>query len=49
MGTEIITIHNIEAAKRKFYLYKSLLLTYEVNIDGIVVSNKVPFGKKFFK
>ena len=25
------------------------MLTYEVNIDRIVVSNKVPFGKKVFK
>ena len=49
MGTEIITIVDIEPAKRRFYQYKSPMLTYEVNIDRIVVSNKVPFGKKVFK
>ena len=30
MGTEIITTLDIEPAKRRFYQYKSPMLTYEV-------------------
>ena len=46
---EIITFGNIEIEKYKFHQHKSLILIHDINIDRIVVSNKVPFGKKGFK
>ena len=35
--------------KNKFNQRKSPILIYDVNMDRIVVFNKVPFGKKDFK
>ena len=49
MGKEIITFGNIEVEKSKFHLQNSFILIYGANIDRIVVSNKVTFGKKGFE
>ena len=35
--------------ENKFHYHKKPISIYGVNIDRIVVSNKVPFGKKGFK
>ena len=48
MCKEIITFGNIEVEKHKFHQHKSPISIYDVNVDGIVVSNRVPFGKKRF-
>ena len=39
---------NIEVEKHKFDGHKNPISIYDVNINRIVVSNKVPFGKKGF-
>ena len=49
MGKEIITFGNIEIEKYNFDQYIKLISKYDVNIDKMVVSNKVPFGKKSVK
>ena len=41
MGKEIITFGNIDVEKHKFHQHKSPISIYVVNIDRIVVSNKV--------
>ena len=43
MGKKIITLGDIEVEKHKFYQHKSPISIYDVNVDGIVVSNRVPF------
>ena len=40
---------NIKVKKHKFHQYKNPISIYDVNIDRIVVSNKVLFGKQGFK
>ena len=45
----MITYHNIDVEKYKFYQHKNPILIYDVNIDRIVASNKVLFGEKSFK
>ena len=47
MGKEIITFGDIKV--EKFHGHQNQILIYAVNIDRIIVSNKVPFGKKGFK
>ena len=49
MGQEIITFGDIRVEKQKFHQCKNLVLVYDVNIGRIVVSKKVPFGKKGFQ
>ena len=46
MGKEIIAIVNIVVAKHKFPQCKSPILINDVDINKIVVYNRVPFGKK---
>ena len=46
MGKEIIAIVNIAVAKHKFPQCKSPILINDVDINKIVVYNRVPFGKK---
>ena len=47
MGKEIITFGDIKVEKQKFHGHQNQISIYAVNIDRIVVSNKVPFP--FFK
>ena len=46
MDKEIITFGNSEVERHKFHQHKIPISLYDVNISKIVVSNKVPFGKK---
>ena len=49
MSKEIKTFGNIVVKKQKFHQPKSPISIFDVNIGKIVVSNKVPFGKKKIK
>ena len=44
-----ITTGNIEVEKHTFQKSKSLFSIYDINVDRIVASNRVPFGKKCFE
>ena len=46
MGKTIIKFGDTEIAKQKFHQHK---IPVSINIDIIVVSNKVYFGRKGFK
>ena len=45
----MITFGSIEVENHEFHQHKSFILIHDVKIDKIVVSNKVPFGKKGLK
>ena len=49
MDKEIITFGETEVEKHKVHQYKNPISIYGVNIDRIVVYNKVRFSKKGFK
>ena len=49
MGKTIIKFGNTEIEKQKFHQHKKPASMKKINIDKIVVSNKVSFGKKPFK
>ena len=49
MGQESRMFGNIEVEKHKFYQHKNPISIDDINIDRIVGSNMVPFGKKDFK
>ena len=49
MGKEILTFEYIKFEKKKFYLYKALILLGDVNIEKVLVSNKISFGKENYK
>lgn len=49
MGEKIIRFGDIEVKKRKFHQHKSPISIYDVNIDRVVISNKIYFGKIGFK
>ena len=44
-----IKFDDIEIQKQKFYHHKGSISMKNTHINKIVVSNKVPFGKKRFK
>ena len=46
MGKETITFGKIEVEKQKFHQHKSPISIYDVNIDRIVIPNKVLFDVK---
>ena len=48
MDKKIIIFGNIDVEKHKFHQYKNAISIYDLNIDRIVVSNKVPFSKKCY-
>ena len=45
----VITFGDIEIEKQKFHQHKRPISIKNININKIVVSNKVSFGKKSFK
>ena len=45
-GKEVITFGDTEVDKRKFYRYKNRIFLNAVNVDKILVSKKISFGKK---
>ena len=49
MGKEILTFGNIEIKKRNVYRYKILILLGDVDIEKVLVSNKLSFGEKNYK
>ena len=49
MEETIIKFGDIEIGKQKFHQYKRPVSTKNININKIVVSNKVSLGKKSFK
>ena len=49
MSKEIIMFGDTEVEKHTFHQHKSPISIYDVNVDKIVASNRVPFGKKDFK
>ena len=49
MGKEISTFGNIEIEKKKFYHHKTTILKKYVDIQKVLVSNKIYFGEKIYK
>ena len=49
MGKEIITFGDNEIEKRKFRRYKNQIFKKDVDIDNIVICNKICSGEKNFK
>ena len=46
MGKEFLTFGDIEIEKNKFYLHKVLLFQKAVDIEKLLVSNKISSGEK---
>ena len=46
MGKEMLTFWDIETEKNKFYHYKSPVPLRDVDIDKVLVSNKISCGRK---
>ena len=44
MGEEILTFGNIKIEKNKFYHHKSPIFLEDVNIEKVLVSNKISSG-----
>ena len=49
MGKEILKFGNIEIEKNKFYHHKSLIFLKNVDIEKVLVSNKISLGEKNYK
>ena len=49
MGKEISSFGGIEIEKNKFYHHKTLILLRNVDIEKVLVSNKIPFSEKNYK
>ena len=49
MDKKVIKFGDNEIEKHKFYQHKSPILRNHIDINKIVVSNDVSFGKKGFK
>ena len=49
MGKEILTFGDIEIEKNKFYHDKSPVPLRNVDIEKVLVSSKISFGKKTYK
>ena len=49
MGKEILTFGNIEIEKSKFYRSKTPIFLKDVDIEKVLVSNKISFGEKNYK
>ena len=46
MGKVILTFGDIEIEKDKFYYYKTPIFLEDININNILVSNKIFSGEK---
>ena len=46
MVKEILTFGNIEIEKNRFYRHKTPILLEDVDIEIVIVSNKISFGEK---
>ena len=49
MGKEILTFLDIEIEKNKFYRHKTPILLRDVDIEKVLISNKVSCGEKNYK
>ena len=49
MGKEILTIGDIDIEKNKFYCHKTPILLGDVDIEKVLVSNKISFVEKNYK
>ena len=49
MGKEILTSSDIEIEKDKFYHLKSAIFLGDIDIEKVIVSNKISFGEKNYK
>ena len=49
MGKDILTFGNIEIEKYKFYHHKTPIFLRDVDIEKVLVSNKISFGEKIYK
>ena len=49
MGKDILTIGNIEIEKNNFYRYKSPVSLRDIDIEKVVVSDKISFGERNYK
>ena len=49
IGKEILTFGNIEIEKNKFYRHKTPVPLRDVDIQKVLVSNKISFGEKKYK
>ena len=45
-GTENLRFGNFEIEKHKFYRYKSRIFLKDVDIEKVLVSNKISFSEK---
>ena len=46
MGKEILTFGDVEIEKNKFYRHKTPILLGAVDIEKVLVSNKISLGEK---
>ena len=46
MSKEILTLENIETEKNKFYRHQTPIFLGDVDIEKVLVSNKISFGEK---
>ena len=49
LGEEFFTFWDIETEKNRFYRNKTPIFFKDVDIDIVLVSNKISFGEKNFK
>ena len=49
MGKETLTFGNIEIEKNKFYCHKNPNFLKDIDIEKVLVSNKIYFGEKQYK
>ena len=49
MGKEILTFGDIEIEKKKFYRHKTPVPLRDVDIEKVLVSNKISFGEENYK
>ena len=46
MDKKILTFDNIEIGKNEFYRHKAPIFLGDVDIEKVLVSNKISFGEK---
>ena len=49
MGKKVLTFGDIETENNKFYRHKTPVPLRDLNIEKVLVSNKIPFGEKNYK
>ena len=49
MGKAILIFGDIETEKNKFYCHKTPIFLKDVDVEKVLVSNKIYFGEKNYK